>query len=149
MGSNRETCILREAQRGVASRSMHNVPFLAMLWVVWHILDPFRQSLRANYRQGELIMRIFTNLIGAAVGVIFRMFTIGLLTGIVGAGAVIGIAHVYGGDPHWPPTILTDVSAVLVGLLSAYAGGTTTILRALVRGTETAVKDVEKDVKSV
>jgi|GEM_PF-3240511 len=93
-------------------------------------------------------MRLFTHLIGSAVGVLFRSFFTGLVTGIIGVGGVLGISYATNSQ-HWPPTFLGYVTAVVVGLLAAYAGAVTILLRSVTDTVIDGVKTVEKDVQKL
>jgi hypothetical protein len=87
---------------------------------------------------GHLIKTFFK-----AIG---RIFVAALFCGVIGFGVVLLIAFVK--TSHWPPDLLTWISAIAVGVLSLYAGGITVLMREAVHALQDAAKDVENDAGS-
>lgn len=92
-------------------------------------------------------MRIFTHLIGEALGKLFGAFGAAILFAVIGGGAVLGYA--YNVQHSWPPSILTEVVAGVIGVLAGYAAAVTAILRALGQTLLGATKAVEDEAEKV
>ncbi|MGO8948777.1 MAG: hypothetical protein ACLQUY_14215 [Ktedonobacterales bacterium] len=80
------------------------------------------------------------HLIPAALHAVVRMVFFGLLFAVIAGGVVLGVA--YATTPHWPPSTLALVVAVVIALLAGYTVGLTTLVREVVRG----AKDLEQGV---
>lgn len=87
-------------------------------------------------------MRVTAHILATFFRAIGRIFLAAIICGIIGAGVVLLVAFVKS-NGHWPPDLLTIISAVAVGVLSLYAGGITVLMREAVRALQEAVKDVE------
>lgn len=74
---------------------------------------------------------------------IVRIFFVGILCGLIGAG--ITLLLVYSQNGHWPPTLLATIAAIAVGVLSLYAGGVTVLMVEAVTALREAAKNVEKE----
>ncbi len=92
-------------------------------------------------------MRIFAHLLSEAIGKLASALAMGLLFTAIGAGVVLaytdGIQHI------WPPSPLTIVIAVVIGLLAGYAAMTTALLRAISQTLLGATKAVEQETSKV
>ncbi len=75
-----------------------------------------------------------------------RIFVTALFCGVIGLGVVLLISYVK--SSHWPPDVLTWVSAVAVGVLALYAGGITVLMQEAVRALQDVAKDVEHEAGS-
>lgn len=75
-----------------------------------------------------------------------RIVLTALVCGVLGVGVVLLVSFVK--SNHWPPDLLTWVSAVAVGVLALYAGGATVLMQEAVHALEDAVKDVRQDAGS-
>ncbi len=75
-----------------------------------------------------------------------RIFATAIICGIIGVGVVLLVAYVK--TTHWPPDLLTWVSAVAVGVLALYAGGITVLMQEAVRALQEVAKDVEHEAGS-
>lgn len=88
--------------------------------------------------------------IGHIVGALFRGFFRIVITAIIAAaigGAVaLFLAYTLAGH-HWPPTLLTEIAAIAVAVLAAYASGMTVLVQEAVRGVKTAERDVVRTVE--
>jgi hypothetical protein len=85
-------------------------------------------------------MFAFRHLIPAAFHAVVRMVFLGVLFAIIAGGVVLGVA--YANIPHWPPSFLTLLVAVVIAVLVGYTVGLTTLVRDVLRG----AKDLEQDV---
>lgn len=92
-------------------------------------------------------MRLFTHLIGTALGTLFRAFGTAILTAVIGGGAALLVSHQV--NPAWPPSTLDEITIGVIAALSAYAGATTVLLRAITNTVVGATKAVEQDVSAV
>ncbi len=92
-------------------------------------------------------MRIFTHLLGEAFGKLVGAIGVAILFAVIGAGAVLGYS--YSAGHGWPPSLITGVVAVVIGVLAGYAAATTAILRALSQTLLGATKAVEQEAKKV
>ncbi len=90
-------------------------------------------------------MNIIGHLIGSLFRAFFRIVFTVIIMAIIGGGITLGVAYVVAGQ-HWPPTILTDVAAAVIGILAAYAGGMTVLVQEAVRGVKAAETDISKAV---
>jgi hypothetical protein len=88
--------------------------------------------------------------IGHIIGTLFRaivkIFFVGLICGIIGAGVTLLL--VYSSSGKWPPTLLGEIAAIAVGILSLYAGGITVLMIEAVKALKEAAKGVEKEAGS-
>lgn len=82
------------------------------------------------------------HIIGTLFRVIFQVIFVGLVCGVIGAGIVLGAAYFEGGA-HWPPSVLTEIGAIAVGVLALYAGGITVLMVEAVKAAQAAIKNVE------
>ncbi len=92
-------------------------------------------------------MGIFTRLIGDLLGVLFRTVVMAIFIGVVGAGATLLVASQ--SNHHWPPSLLTEITAGVIGVLAGYAAATTTLLRAIGKGVTSTAKAAEGEVDKV
>lgn len=90
-------------------------------------------------------MGVLWHLIKTAFRAFFSILFAAIVGGALGAGLALLVSWV--GTSVWPPSRLAVIAAIAVGLLAAYAGGLTILVREAVRGLLTAAGDVEKDVK--
>ncbi len=92
-------------------------------------------------------MHIFTHLLTEAIGKLAGAMALGVLFAAIGVGVVLaytdGIQHI------WPPSTLTTVIAVVIGLLAGYAAMTTAVLRAISQTLLGATKAVEQETSKV
>lgn len=84
------------------------------------------------------------HIIGTLFRAIFRIIFIGILCGAIGAGIILLVAFVTPGG-HWPPSLLTKVAAIVVGILALYAGGITVLMVEAVKALQEAAKGVENE----
>lgn len=87
------------------------------------------------------------HIIGTLFRAIFRIFVTGILCGVIGAGVILVVAFVTPGG-HWPPSLLTKVAAIVVGILALYAGGITVLMVEAVKALQEAAKNVENEAGS-
>ena len=92
-------------------------------------------------------MGILGRLIGVVFHAFFRIVFTGLLFAIIGGGAALLISFIV--TKAWPPTTLTIVAAVAIGVLSAYAAGMTVLVGEAINAIRDAGHDVEKEVREV
>ncbi|HEY7781973.1 MAG TPA: hypothetical protein VIC85_17410 [Ktedonobacterales bacterium] len=90
-------------------------------------------------------MGVIWHLIKTAFRAFFSILFAVIVAGALGAGLALLVSWV--GTSAWPPSHLGVIAAAAVGVLAAYAGGLTVLVREAVRGLLTAAGDVEKDVK--
>ena len=88
-------------------------------------------------------MSIIGHLIGSLFRAFFRIVFTVIVMAIIGGGITLGVAYVMAGY-HWPPSILTDIAAGVIGVLAAYAGGMTVLVQEAVRGVKAAERDITK-----
>ncbi len=86
------------------------------------------------------------HIIGTLFRAIFRIIVVGILCGLIGAGVVLLAAYFERG--HWPPSLLTEIAAVAVGILALYAGGITVLMVEAVKALQEAAKNVEQEAGS-
>jgi hypothetical protein len=96
-------------------------------------------------------MMLILHLIRSLLGAFFKICFTALLTGGVLAGIALLVA--YQSDPVWPPTELTLIAVGAIGLLAAYAGGLTVLLREALRAALTVerglIKGVAEEVEGI
>jgi hypothetical protein len=85
------------------------------------------------------------HLIPAAFHAIVRMVFLGLLFAVIAGGVVLGVA--YATTPHWPPSSLALVVAVVIAILAGYTVGLTTLVREVLRGAKGLEQDIVKGVE--
>ena len=89
------------------------------------------------------------SIIGHLITTLFRAFWRILITTVIfaalGAGAVWLVLYHYTQRVQWPPTQMTLVALVGVGVLAAYAGGVTALMTEAVRALKEAAKIAEKE----
>lgn len=90
-------------------------------------------------------MTLIFHLIKSLFRAFFKITFTALFTGAVAAGVVLLVAYLNG--QLWPPKTLTEVTAATVGVLAAYAGGLTMLMREAVRAAFTAERGVAKGVE--
>ncbi len=90
-------------------------------------------------------MTLIFHLIKSLFRAFFKITFTALFTGAVAAGVVLLVAYLNG--QLWPPKTLTEVTAAAVGVLAAYAGGLTMLMREAVRAAFTAERGVAKGVE--
>jgi hypothetical protein len=88
--------------------------------------------------------------IGHIIGTLFRaivkIFFVGIICGLIGAGITLLLVYSSGGK--WPPSLLGEIAAIAVGILSLYAGGVTVLMVEAVKAMKEAAKNVEKEAGS-
>ena len=89
-------------------------------------------------------MRVITHLISTAAGALFRALGMAILLAAAGGGLTLFVIHQV--SPEWPPSMLSEITAGVIGVLSGYAGATTIVLRAIAKGIVGAAETVEKEV---
>ncbi len=92
-------------------------------------------------------MGILGNLIKYIFRAFFRIVLSSLFFAIIGAGLVLLVSSV--ATSTWPPTTLTIVACVVIGLLSAYAAGMTVLVGTAVGAIHDAEQGVAKDVHEI
>ncbi len=80
-------------------------------------------------------------LFGSLFRAFFRIVVTAIVAAAIGAAVVLFLAYSMAGQ-HWPPTLLTEITAVAVAVLAAYASGMTVLVQEAVRGVKTAERDV-------
>ena len=88
-------------------------------------------------------MRIMGHLLARGCRTLFNMLFTAVLAAAVAGGAALLVA--YAQTRHWPPSQMTDVTAVAFAVLGAYAAGVTVLLRASTQAVLGAAKVVEKE----
>jgi hypothetical protein len=96
-------------------------------------------------------MTLILHLLKSFFGAFFKVTLTGLFLGAAAAGAALLVAYLNG---HvWPPQTLTEVAAGAIGVLAAYAGGLTMLMREAVRAALSVehgvVKGVEQEVEGI
>lgn len=91
-------------------------------------------------------MGILGRLLGFFFRAFFRIVFSVLLFAIISAGLTLLIASV--ASHTWPPTTLTVVACVVIGVLAAYAAGLTVLLGEAVTAIHDAAKDAVREVES-
>jgi hypothetical protein len=90
-------------------------------------------------------MTLLLHLIKSLLGAFFKITFAALFSGAVAAGIALLIAYQNG---HvWPPKTLTEVMAGAFGVLAAYAGGMTILLRESLHAALTVERGVLKGVE--
>ncbi|HLY29803.1 MAG TPA: hypothetical protein VKQ36_02125 [Ktedonobacterales bacterium] len=90
----------------------------------------------------SIIGHIFASLFRA----FFKILFTAIILAIIAGGLALGAAYTLTGH-NWPPSILTDITAGVIAVLAAYAGGLTVLVQEAVRGVKTVERDVAKDVR--
>ncbi|MEO7000762.1 MAG: hypothetical protein ABI068_03080 [Ktedonobacterales bacterium] len=78
-----------------------------------------------------------------ALGQIILWFLIGFVI----AALIVEAVGYFEGGLHFPPSLLTDIAAIVMGLAIGYAAGLTVLVFAVVRLLVETVQGLEKDVK--
>lgn len=91
-------------------------------------------------------MGILGRLIGFIFRAFFRIVFSALLFAVIGVGLVLLVSSVATGI--WPPTTLTIITCVAIGVLAAYAAGMTVLVKEAVTAIHNAERDVVKEVES-
>ncbi|MDE3229103.1 MAG: hypothetical protein KGO05_04415 [Chloroflexota bacterium] len=86
-------------------------------------------------------MRTAGHILATLFKAIGKIFLAAIFGGIIGAGVTLLVSFVKSG--HWPPDLLTIVTAVAIGLLTLYAFGVTVLMNEAVHAAQEALKDVE------
>jgi hypothetical protein len=94
--------------------------------------------------------------IGHLLGTLFRAFFkilfAALISAAIGVVAVLVVVSVSTGSFHWPPSTLTLIALIAIGLLSACVGGGFVLMieaiKALRDVAGTAIKDAEAPIKA-
>jgi hypothetical protein len=90
-------------------------------------------------------MTLILHLIKSFFGAFFKVTLTGLFLGAAAAGATLLVAYLNG---HvWPPRTLTEVAAGAFGVLAAYAGGLTMLMREAVRAALAVERGVVKGIE--
>ena len=89
-----------------------------------------------------LVRTLFSSLFRA----FFRIVFTAIVAAAIGVAVVLGVAYAMAGH-HWPPTLLTEIAAVAVAILAAYASGVTVLVQEAVRGVKTAEQDITHAVE--
>lgn len=89
---------------------------------------------------------IIGQLFGALFRAFFRIVITAIVAAIIGGALALFLAYALAGQ-HWPPTLLTEVAAIAVAVLAAYASGMTVLVQEAVRGVKTAERDVVRAVE--
>jgi hypothetical protein len=93
------------------------------------------------------MLSIIGHLIGTVFGAFWRILITTVVTAAIGAGAVLGLIYYETHQLLWPPRDqLTLVALIGVTVLSAYAGGVTTLMTEAVRALKEAAKIAEHEV---
>jgi hypothetical protein len=88
-------------------------------------------------------MRIMGHLLARGCRTVVHMLFTAVLAAAVAGGAALLVA--YAQTRQWPPSQLTDVSAIAFAVLGAYAAGVTVLLRASTQAVLGAAQVVEKE----
>ena len=91
-------------------------------------------------------MGILGRLLGFIFRAFFRIVFAALLFAAIGVGLALLVSSVATGA--WPPTTLTIIACVAIGVLAAYAAGMTVLMKEAVTAIRNAEKDVVKEVGS-
>ena len=114
--------------------------------VIAHMRRPGR-AIAAGNERGFAIMGILGNLIKYIFRAFFRIVFSSLLFAIIGAGLSLLISFLV--TKQWPPTSLTIVTCIVIGVLSAYAAGMTVLVGAAVEAVRDAEREVAQDVHEI
>ena len=91
-------------------------------------------------------MGILGRLIGFIFRAFFRIVFAAQLFAVISVGLVLLVSSVATGI--WPPTTLTIIACLAIGVLAAYAAGMTVLVKEAVTAIHNAEKDVVKEVES-
>ena len=92
-------------------------------------------------------MGILGGLIKYLFRAFFRIVFSTLLFAIIGAGLSLLISYLV--TKEWPPTPLTIVTIIVIGVLAAYAAGMTVLVSTAITAVRDAEQDVAKEVREV
>ncbi|HUY75443.1 MAG TPA: hypothetical protein VMV29_01635 [Ktedonobacterales bacterium] len=81
------------------------------------------------------------HIFGALFRAFFRIAITAIIAAAIGGAVALFLAYTLAGQ-HWPPTLLTEIAAIAVAVLAAYASGMTVLVQEAVRGVKTAERDV-------
>ena len=91
-------------------------------------------------------MILLKHLLGSFFRAFFRIVFTAIVCAVIAGGASLFLAYAMGGS-HWPPTLLTEIAAIALAVLGAYAGGITVLVQEAVRGVKAAERDVVRAVE--
>jgi len=96
-------------------------------------------------------MTLVFHLLRALFHAFFRITFSALICAGIGGGATLLVAYQQTGQ--WPPKTLTEVAAIAIAILGAYAGGLTMLVKEAVKGVATvekgAIKGVEEEAAGI
>jgi hypothetical protein len=99
------------------------------------------------------MLGIIGHLMGTVVRAFFRIVLAAIICAAIGVGVALLLVHAYVTPWQWPPSTLTTIALVAVGLLSAFVGGAIVLMieavRALMGAAGTAISDVAAPIKAV
>ena len=93
-------------------------------------------------------MLLVRTLISSLFRAFFRIVLLGIVSAVFAGGVALGLAYFMGGR-HWPPSLLTEVAAIGVAVLGAYASGLTVLVQEAVRGVTDVEHGVAREVERV
>jgi hypothetical protein len=92
------------------------------------------------------MLRILGHLLVTLFKVFWRIVFTALFGALVGVGAVLLVSYVFADNNlQWPPSAMTRVLMVGVGLLAGYAGAVTVLMVEAVRALKSAAHAVEQE----
>jgi hypothetical protein len=87
------------------------------------------------------------HLVGALRRAIARVILFGVLFFIIGIGLIEGLAFIVASHPY-QPALITHITAVIAGIILAYAAALTVLASEAIQALLAAIKDVEGGVKT-
>ena len=87
------------------------------------------------------------HLLGALRRAVARVILFGLLFFIIGIALIEGLAYIVGSRPY-TPALITHITAVITGLILAYAAALTVLATEAIKALVDAIRDVEGGVKA-
>jgi hypothetical protein len=86
-------------------------------------------------------------MIKTAIHAFFRIAFAVILFGAIGAG--VSLLFAYQTTHVWPPSVITVIIAGILGILLAYAAGSTVLVREAIGGVRIAEHDIKDDIERV
>jgi uncharacterized membrane protein (DUF106 family) len=87
------------------------------------------------------------HLLGALRRAVVRVILFGLLFLIIGIALIEGLAFIVGSRPY-TPALITHITAVIAGIILAYAAALTVLATEAIKALVDAIREVEGGVKA-
>ena len=87
------------------------------------------------------------HLLGALRRAVARVILFGLIFFIIGIALIEGLAYVVGSRPY-TPALITHITAVIAGIILAYAAALTVLATEAIKALVDAIREVEGGVKA-